>query len=354
MCRHFALLAAITAMVILGTPVMANEQTDPTSNVSTASAAPTDAATDVLRGPLRINGQTFSDVRPVSSRMARLEAAANITDNNGIDEVYVKDANGKLYVAYGYYSNTENIAKTGMPGHMGGQMVEVVHVNNEMNTYSEIAMSGVDDLKGVFKSLIEEHFPKLLTALGLGGAAIIGRQLLLHPLAGQTMGAVIRAALPAMGTGLMWAGGGTAILAALWPTVIKPILTWIKKTYLERSKENNKTIAMVTAETAAQLEENIVIGERHEATTRENINDVLRRTEIPGGAANAPTSTTGGFRGTGGVAISPRTATGTGDGAGTATNRGTGTPVTSTGAPILGARPSNTPGDEFSDLRIAR
>ena len=97
MCRHFALLAAITAMVIFGTPVMANEQTDPTSNVSTASAAPTSETTPpALRGPLRINGQTFSDVRPVSSRMASLEAAANITDNNGIDEVYIKDSTGKL------------------------------------------------------------------------------------------------------------------------------------------------------------------------------------------------------------------------------------------------------------------
>ncbi len=67
-----------------------------------------------------------------------LESAKSITDENGIDEVYFKDEDGKLFVAYGETAKKGSLdldrIKQNYITRVDGKKMTVVHLNNETNT----------------------------------------------------------------------------------------------------------------------------------------------------------------------------------------------------------------------------
>lgn len=86
----------------------------------------------------RIGYNRLTTVKEVSAEFADLNKAKAITDENGIDEVYLKTADGRTFVAYGAAEeggalNLKGI-KPGYVGRLGNERVTVVHVNNETNT----------------------------------------------------------------------------------------------------------------------------------------------------------------------------------------------------------------------------
>lgn len=375
MCRLLALLGAVCATLLLSAPVMAQDPSQP--------ATPSTTGGPPLHGPLRVNGRTYSDIKPVSARFDSPSAAYNITDKNGIDEIYFKDSHGRYYLAYGYWANVDQDVKEGMVGHVGNEMVEITHVNNEMNTYSEAFYSGIDDVKGILKSLVNENFGKLMASVGLGSAALIGRQLLMHPFVEQGLAAGVRAALPVLGTAAMWAGVGSAAAAVAWPLIIKPLLNWLKRVYLDRQSDNANTIAMVTAENAGQLEQPVEIKDRQEATFGQTFTEIVRHVDLGGTTGTAPVGEGNRDGDRGGNRDSNRAANGTGNGNGTGTGngrtfsgtgpatvtpvvstattapvpvattsatRGNGQPVLQASAPVLGTR-ANPDDSDFAQLR---
>lgn len=97
-----------------------------------------------------IGGNRISHIHRVDSSF-KLEDAKQITDGNGIDEIYFRKVNdkgeleGDLFVAYGAPEeggslNLDHI-KPGYVGRMDNQKIKVVHINNETNTYLEGAKS---------------------------------------------------------------------------------------------------------------------------------------------------------------------------------------------------------------------
>lgn len=67
-----------------------------------------------------------------------LETARSITDENGVDEVYFKDEDGKLFVAYGDIATKGALdldrIKQNYITRVDGKKMTVVHINNETNT----------------------------------------------------------------------------------------------------------------------------------------------------------------------------------------------------------------------------
>ncbi|PIQ24072.1 hypothetical protein COW36_03565 [bacterium (Candidatus Blackallbacteria) CG17_big_fil_post_rev_8_21_14_2_50_48_46] len=84
-----------------------------------------------------IGGNELTDIHKVSKDFD-LAKAKSITDQNFIDEIYFKDEQDNLYVAYGSPEqggalNLDRI-KVNYVGRLGDKKVTVVHINNETNT----------------------------------------------------------------------------------------------------------------------------------------------------------------------------------------------------------------------------
>lgn len=93
-----------------------------------------------------IGGNQLTHIHRVDSSF-NLDSAKQVTDANGIDEIYFRKVNdkgeleGDLYVAYGSPEdkgalNLDHI-KEGYVGRMDKMKIKVVHINNENNTYWE-------------------------------------------------------------------------------------------------------------------------------------------------------------------------------------------------------------------------
>ena len=93
-----------------------------------------------------IGGNQLTHIHKVDKSF-NLDSAKQITDENGIDEVYFREVDekgelkGDLYVAYGSQDakgalDLEKL-KLGYVGRMGKAKVKVVHINNETNTMWE-------------------------------------------------------------------------------------------------------------------------------------------------------------------------------------------------------------------------
>lgn len=85
-----------------------------------------------------IGRNRLSNVKEVSKEFEDLKKAQNITDENGIDEVYFKDKEGKIYIAYGSEEKGGALdlrgLKPGYVGRLGEKQITVLHINNETNT----------------------------------------------------------------------------------------------------------------------------------------------------------------------------------------------------------------------------
>lgn len=284
-------------------------------------------------GTLTIAGMTFAGAKTLASKYHQsLSEATDLTDQNGIDEIYVKDENGAIHMVYGYYSSLDTKVKRGYRGSINGKMVEVVHVNNELNTGTEGFFSSFDDIKSVISPLLTEHFTKTLVGAGVLTAAGIGPTLLKHATLSGGMRAVLAAAGPTLLRGSIYGAGAMAAYVVgktLWKT--------FQRLYLEHAKNNLHTISMVTAKTVDELAQPATVGpgQRREGSPREILTETIRRS---GNGTNGD--------GTNGGTEPPR-----GENRGGMQRSSTGTPpVRAPGPPILGADPS----DAYSDLPRTR
>lgn len=92
-----------------------------------------------IKTPVAYIGRNrLTNVKEVSKEFMDLKKAQAITDDNGIDEVYFKDENDKMYVAYGSEENGGALdlrgLKPGYVGRLGDKRVTVLHLNDETNT----------------------------------------------------------------------------------------------------------------------------------------------------------------------------------------------------------------------------
>jgi hypothetical protein len=98
--------------------------------VSTSSSTPGLHAT--------IGPQTFTRVIAVNPRLD-LATAESMTANNGYDEVFLQTASGRLFAAIGDGGKLN--MRNGYVGTVNGESVRVVHVDDEVNSAKEGAMS---------------------------------------------------------------------------------------------------------------------------------------------------------------------------------------------------------------------
>jgi len=115
---------------------------------------------------LKINNQTFTNIKPVDKDVT-LDEAKTITENNGIDEIYFKDSNDKLFIAYGEEKNRGSLPlddiKVNFIGKYNNEKVKVLHVDNEINTALEGAKQPLGTASKVAKGVTE-------TSIGQGVA----------------------------------------------------------------------------------------------------------------------------------------------------------------------------------------
>ncbi len=112
-----------------------------------------------------------------------LETATSITDDNGIDEVYFKGEDDKLYVAYGDESTRGALdlkrIKKNYITRVNGQKLTVMHINNENNTTWEGAkapwVSTFKTLKDAGQNGIVKGIGEMTTAVT---AMFIGKTVL--------------------------------------------------------------------------------------------------------------------------------------------------------------------------------
>lgn len=129
-----------------------------------------------------IGGNELTHIHQVAKDFD-LDKARSITDNNYIDEVYFKDEQDNLYVAYGSQQqggalNLDRL-KLNYVGRFGHQKVTVVHINNETNTVWEGAKapwkSTLSTLKDAGQTGIIKGIGEMTTALT---AMFIGKTVL--------------------------------------------------------------------------------------------------------------------------------------------------------------------------------
>lgn len=135
-----------------------------------------------------IGGNQLTHIHKVDQSF-NLDSAKQITDQNGIDEVYFRTVNDKgelgseLYVAYGSQEakgalNLDRL-KPGYVGRMDKLKIKVVHINNETNTMWEGAkapwITTANTLKDAGKSGIAKGIGEVattVTALFIGKTVI--------------------------------------------------------------------------------------------------------------------------------------------------------------------------------------
>lgn len=123
---------------------------------------------------LTIRNMKLSAVREVT---VLLDQARKVTADNGLDEVYFKDHEGKLFVAF-QAKGSLNGLKEGHRGHFRNQQVTVLHVDDEINSAAEGAKAPFKSAKSAGQSLITSGATAGITAavtaafLGVGNTVV--------------------------------------------------------------------------------------------------------------------------------------------------------------------------------------
>ena len=269
MSRTLASLAVL-ALVLGSSFGIALAQETPTTS-SPPTVAPTSS---VDLGMMKLNGLTFNHVRPVASRYKDLSEAVAVTAGNGLDEIYLKDQDGKLYIAYGEYGDLDKI-QVGQDGTCAGKILRVVHTDNEMNRFTEGAIEGCTDIwKTIVKPLIDNAGTTALTAAGVS-AAFVGLKV--------ASGMTLAAATPA----LMAAAVAVAPYAAMAAGAVSLFMI-ARKITLALAKKNTNTIAMVTGESVDEIDRGMQItpDQKRDRGVRDTGIEVLRRSGPPLDNAN--------------------------------------------------------------------
>ncbi len=119
-----------------------------------------------------IKGKVFQAYPVIDG--VELADATNITKGNEIDEVFIKDEEGKLYVAYGDKDtkgalNVDGL-KEGYIGKINGKSAKIVKIDNEVNTVKE---GFQNPLKSTWNSVKESGSTSISRGIGDIGGSIV-------------------------------------------------------------------------------------------------------------------------------------------------------------------------------------
>ncbi|MCK5686735.1 hypothetical protein KAJ27_21540 [bacterium] len=141
-----------------------------------------------------------------------LDNAKNVTANNGIDEIFLQDESGKLYVAYSDKLIVDHL-KNGFIGLYNGKKVKVVHFEDERNTFSQGAGGFIKDTGKKVGEIMSNTVVQAITgAVGSISGAFIAMAMF--------KGTAAATAATAGATGAAAAASGGGLMAALSPILM--------------------------------------------------------------------------------------------------------------------------------------
>ncbi|MFN8674242.1 MAG: hypothetical protein U0457_19435 [Candidatus Sericytochromatia bacterium] len=121
----------------------------------------------------KIAGKTYQ-AYPLTEGI-ELSEAANITKNNEIDEIFIKDENGKLYVIFGDKDTKGSLdiegIKEGYIGKINGNSAKVLKIDNETNTVREGALN---PLKSTWGNVKDAGATGITKGIGEIGGTVVG------------------------------------------------------------------------------------------------------------------------------------------------------------------------------------
>ncbi len=147
----------------------ADETSAPKGKPPAAGSKPAD-------GSKAAEGKTADAAKPAETKPADkdkiLEKAKGITSDNGVDEIYFRTESGDLFVAA--FRGSANGVKAGYLGRFGGQKIEVLHVDDESNTFREGVKSTFSWTDSTFKNVAGQEVTKALgTVVGTIAGGLI-------------------------------------------------------------------------------------------------------------------------------------------------------------------------------------
>ncbi|MBC7542403.1 MAG: hypothetical protein H7338_06695 [Candidatus Sericytochromatia bacterium] len=110
----------------------------------TATATPVSNGLTATVGP-----QTFARVIAVNPNL-NLATAAAMTKKNGYDEVFLQTSSGRLFAAVGFGGKLN--VREGFTGQVNGEWARVVHVDDEVNSAKEGALSPFKTIGSLFSN----------------------------------------------------------------------------------------------------------------------------------------------------------------------------------------------------------
>jgi len=243
--------------------------------ISTSCLAEDESAVEpgpVLRiksGTLNINGDQYTRVLPINENFTSLHQILDKIQGNGLDEIILKDKDGKRYIAFGQYGalNTPGKMQIGYIGNLNNELkLEVEHVNDEINTPLEGFFSAYKDLGQFLPSTGEGSeagkgppVGGIATLLGVGylGQQVIKQAGLIEGAAGRITGEALKQGFSKGAFNLLkgapWIAAGLLIG---WPA-LKAGWTWLRQTF----DRNDYTVSMLTGRTAEEVNKPIHVTE---------------------------------------------------------------------------------------------
>ncbi len=122
-----------------------------------------------------VGDRTFTNIKPITKGL-ELEDVKKITSDNQVDEVFFKSEDGQLYMAYGEKENKGSLdigaLKENYIGKYGDKAVKLVHIDNEINTVKEGALSPLTSTLKNVKEAGSSGITKGVTEMGTTLVAI--------------------------------------------------------------------------------------------------------------------------------------------------------------------------------------
>lgn len=175
--------------------------------------------TPITRGTATVGPYQFNRVIPVSARLD-LETAKTMTAKNGFDEVFLQTDSGKLYAAVG--PGGKVALRVGFQGTVNGEKARVVHVDDEVNSVREGALTPFRTMGNLFSNSTSTAVTAMVTSTVGGmmaGAAVGAPSAIKIGQLAKTAGGAFRAA----GQRLLISGaiglGVTGIVLGAWSAI---------------------------------------------------------------------------------------------------------------------------------------
>jgi len=132
---------------------------------------------------LQIGRNTFENVKPLAKNM-KLDEAKAITNENGIDEIYIQNVENKqIFIAFGTEKTKGALdmkyIKQDYIGRYDGGTVKIISLENEVNTISEGAKAPIAKASDTIKKASENGIVKGIADMaGTVTALFIGKTIL--------------------------------------------------------------------------------------------------------------------------------------------------------------------------------